>query len=87
MTGVEGRILAKKYCKAVVHMIYNTIVFVLRFSVQISPRLLATVAFYFSLLLPRVFRLLIGLVYSTTAMTASGEKSISATLSRSACLE
>ena len=46
----------------VVHTIY-TIVYGLRFSVQISPGLLATGAFYFSLRLPRVFGLFLGLIY------------------------
>ena len=46
----------------VVHTIY-TIVYGLRFSVQISPGLLSTGTFYFSLRLPRVFGLFLDLVY------------------------
>ena len=59
----------------VVHTIsFYTIVYGMRFSVQISPRQLATGALYFSLALhlPRVFGLFPGLVYSTAA--SDGER-------------
>ena len=64
----------------VVHTIsFYTIVYGLQFSIQISPRQLATGALYFSLALhlPCMYGLFPGLVYSTAATTASRERSIS----------